>query len=401
MKIEILKTNDSYTVRCGHAVVRLKPVTRGKYTTWRLSWKVGKKTFRRGFNDETKALSESERIARSLCNANGAATTVAGEDIIYFNECQKKLGETPLHVAVDFYLKFNTGVSSNKTLSEIWAAFLEDLESRQLSRKHISGSRYVKKVLDPLFGERRVSNLQPSEIATWLNNCRYGLVTRANIFRSYSAVMRFAKRKGLVTRAIEELLEEIQISSPKSKTPTFYTPEELMKIFIACPSKELLLYVAVMAFGGARRAEFCRLEGRAILKEENMVRMGPEIAKTSTGRTLDIPENLSAWFALAWDGRSGRLLSRGNLIDDLKSRLEKIGVESKQNALRHSFCSYHLALHRNAAMTAEIAGNSPVMLNKHYKALVSKKAAEDWFSITPATVKAYAREKGLEELLTW
>jgi integrase len=401
MKIETLQSNEGYTVRCGHAVVRLKPITRGKYTTWRLAWKIGKRTFRRGFNDETKALSEAERVARSLSNANGAATTVAGEDIVYFNECRKKLGDVPLHVAVDFYLKYNAGTASNKTLSEIWDAFLQDLKNRQLSNRHINGSRYVKKVLDPLFGERRVSNLQPTEIIAWLNECKYGLVSRANIFRAYAAVMRFAKRQKFVTRAIEELLEEVQITSPKEKTPTFYTPEELMKIFIACPSKEHLLYVAAMAFSGTRRAEFCRMDGRAIIRDERMIRMGPEITKTNTGRALDITENFAAWLDVAWDGRQGRLLSNHNLLDEFKPRLKEVGVEPKQNALRHSFCSYHLALHRNAAMTAEIAGNSPVMLNKHYKALVSKKAAEEWFSITPDVVKTYAKEKGLEKLLTW
>lgn len=401
MKIETFKSEGGYTVRCGHANVRIRPIARGRYTTWRLAWKIGKKTFRRAYNDETKALSEAERIARSLCNANGAATTVAGDDIVYFNECRKKLGEVPLHVAVDFYLKLNGSASSSKTLDETWGEFLRELEHRQLSDRHIQTSRCLKKTLSPLFGERRVSNLQPAEIAGWLNTSKYSPVTKVNIFKSFSAVMRFSRKRGYTNRAINELLQEVQIAAPKGKTPTFYSPEDLKKIFISCPSKETALYVATMAFGGARRAEFERLKGQAILFDEKMIRLGPEITKTHTGRTLDICENFEAWLKTTWNGDAGLLKKSKNSVCAATWNLGKIGVEAKPNALRHSFCSYHLALHRNAAMTAELAGNSPVVLNKFYKALVSKKSAEEWFAVTPESVRGYAKEIGLEKLITW
>jgi hypothetical protein len=41
------------------------------------------------------------------------------------------------------------------------------------------------------------------------------------------------------------------------------------------------------------------------------------------------------------------------------------------------------------------------MLNEHYKALVSRIAAEDWFSITPEKVRCFAKEKSLDGLITW
>jgi integrase len=401
MKIEILKTDSGQAVRCGHAIVRIAPVTRGKYTTFRLAWKVGRKTFRRGFNDEVKALSEAERIARSLANADGAATTIAGDEIVYLNECRKKLGDIPLHVAVDFYLRHNGTTKSDKTLNEAWAEFIQESETRELSVRHIETCRYHRKAIGTVFGERRVSNIQPTEIGEWLNSGGYSAKTRLNMFRSFASVLRYSRRKGYTNRIVEDLISEVQIASPKQKTPTFYTPEELKKLFIACPNKESVLYVAMMAFSGTRRAEYARLEGKFILPEEKMIRLGPEITKTSSGRALDIADNLAQWLNLAWDGRKGLLLTSGDNAKTYKWTFEGLEMETKQNALRHSFCSYHLAMHRNAAMTAEIAGNSPTMLNKFYKALVSKKDAEEWFSITPQSVKAYAAEKALEKLITW
>jgi hypothetical protein len=50
-------------------------------------------------------------------------------------------------------------------------------------------------------------------------------------------------------------------------------------------------------------------------------------------------------------------------------------------------------------MTADLAGNSPKMLREHYRALVSRAAAEEWFGITPDTVRKFALEKGIR--LEW
>jgi integrase len=155
-----------------------------------------------------------------------------------------------------------------------------------------------------------------------------------------------------------------------------------------------------MAFGGSRRAEAERLSMRDVLFDEKMIRMGPEITKTSTGRTLDIPDVLAQWLK-EFASPDGKILPLCKIKAIPKKRQKVVGLETKQNALRHSFCSYHLALHRNAALTAELAGNSPQMLNRHYKALVSKIAAERWFSISQDAVRAFANENKLTHLLTW
>jgi len=41
-----------------------------------------------------------------------------------------------------------------------------------------------------------------------------------------------------------------------------------------------------------------------------------------------------------------------------------------RNALRHSFGSYHYALHKNENLTAAEMGNSPQVIFQHYRAVV-------------------------------
>ena len=62
----------------------------------------------------------------------------------------------------------------------------------------------------------------------------------------------------------------------------------------------------------------------------------------------------------------------------------------KHNALRHSFISYRVAQTQNVAQVALEAGNSPQMIFKHYRELVTPKEAEAWFAIVPEAGAAAA-----------
>ena len=63
-------------------------------------------------------------------------------------------------------------------------------------------------------------------------------------------------------------------------------------------------------------------------------------------------------------------------------------VKWKQNALRHSFGSYHLALYSDAAKTAlEMGHTSTDLLFKHYREVVTKDVAEKWFGFTADLAK--------------
>ena len=55
-----------------------------------------------------------------------------------------------------------------------------------------------------------------------------------------------------------------------------------------------------------------------------------------------------------------------------------------QNAARHSFASYHLAKHQDAAKLALEMGNSPQMVFGHFRELVKQKDAEKFWSIRPS-----------------
>jgi hypothetical protein len=110
-----------------------------------------------------------------------------------------------------------------------------------------------------------------------------------------------------------------------------------------------------------------------------------------------IPAQLRTWLDCA-RGIGGKLPTV-NYADKLKRTLEKAGLRAEwpQNALRHSFASYHYAKFRNENETAAIMGNSPQMIFQHYRELVRPAEAEVFFRIIPppdAYVRARAARVG-------
>ena len=400
MKPKTEKIDDKTTfLRCGHVRVRIAKLQRGKYTTHRISWKVGRKGFNRAFNDETAAMLEADRILKNLVNADGAATQVAGADLTYLTECQRRMNGTPLHTAVDFYLKYHEYTDLNpKTFSEVFDMFYDRAVQRKLSRRYYQTMRYHRNFWVGRFGSRFINTIPPEEYLDQLNNSNYEDRTRRGLFGTLAALLRFARKRRFISESNSEI--EAEFGKVRQTTPEIYTPEELMKLFIAYGPSHLP-YVAIMAFGGSRRSEATSplLSEKDILFEERMIRLGPEITKTGAGRTLEIGDALMAWLKEFY--KEGPIFKRYHLYPPDEAVLAELGLTLKNNALRHSFCSYHLALHRNSAMTADIAGNSPKILNENYKALVSRSAAELWFSITPEVVREFAKKNNLDRLITW
>jgi hypothetical protein len=69
----------------------------------------------------------------------------------------------------------------------------------------------------------------------------------------------------------------------------------------------------------------------------------------------------------------------------------------KHNALRHSFISYRVAKIKNVNEVAMEAGNSPDLIFKHYRELVTEKEADAWFGVSPEAVAALKKNQEAEK----
>lgn len=390
-----------HELRLNGSLVKIRETRNNDYKFFRLHWKVGSRGFRRAFSSADKAINEAEKIVRDLARAEGEKTTVRCEDIVYYRECARKLGGVPLHEAVEFYLKFHRIGAPRKSLAEIAEEFLQATEAQDVSKKYVRNITFTHNVWKKWAGAMSLSEISATFIERKFADSGYSPHSKKNLLRAYRSLELFAIRQKYLPKDFESAAEHVKLPTAKNSTPAVFTPEELMRLLIVTRPYQLA-YVATMAFGGARRAEFERMTPEHFSPDENIATINAEIAKKGSRRVLELPDNLREWLKIAEMPKSGKLPSKKSIINLTdKDRLREVGLVWKQNILRHSFCSYHLALHRNAALTSELAGNSPEMLREHYKSLVSPAAAKEWFDITPQKVIDFANTHSLARLLSW
>jgi hypothetical protein len=81
-------------------------------------------------------------------------------------------------------------------------------------------------------------------------------------------------------------------------------------------------------------------------------------------------------------------VTQSEYYEQLAIASKAAGVTWKANALRHSFISYRVALTKDIAAVALEAGNSPTMIFRHYRELVTEEESAQWFGIAPSTGEA-------------
>ena len=145
------------------------------------------------------------------------------------------------------------------------------------------------------------------------------------------------------------------------------TPEDASPSLEAChPS--ILPGVVIGMFCGLRQSEIARMDWRAVDLASGILTVGAEIAKTSSRRTVEIPENARAWLA-PYAKESGPVWPASEEARNLWNLASieagfgpffstRTAVNAAQagrddlrpwpdNALRHSAISYRLALTRD------------------------------------------------------
>lgn len=136
-----------------------------------------------------------------------------------------------------------------------------------------------------------------------------------------------------------------------------------------------------MPFWGLRRSEAEKIEWGEISDE--FIEVKAHKAKTRRRRLVPISSHLRAWLECA--RQIGGKLPSLNYADKFKRTLQKAGLRAgwPQNALRHSFASYHYAKYRNENETAALMGNSPQMIFAHYRELVRPALGDAFFALLP------------------
>jgi integrase len=220
-------------------------------------------------------------------------------------------------------------------------------------------------------------DLTVSDLEKWV----YGQGWKPKTMRGYLADVRtlfhFAVRRGYATGA-EACAVELPGSAAQVQPPGVHTPAQVAQVLETARRADLDVcrHLALRYFTGVRSAEAHRMTEANILADRGFVEVPAHKAKTRRRRLVSIQPAFAAWLAL---GGVLRPLSP----DTVRRVIRLSNVDWPANVTRHCFVSYHLAAFESAAKTALEAGHSETMLFAHYRAVVTREAALEFWAIRP------------------
>ena len=251
---------------------------------------------------------------------------------------------------------------------------------------------------DRSFADRQLSSFTAGEIESWLvrvqgqdplTNKPRSITNQSkkNIHRALYQLFGWCERREYVAKNIMRA-----VTSPKPESPRkeIFTPDQMEKMISVATGEELVC-LALGGYAGLRSAE---IEGNVdhpgmrwewIDFERGEILVPKEVTKKSRERLVPLNDTARSLLLKAGDKKRGAMLTLSDRQKrNMREKLAKAAGMEKwlDNALRHSFASYHLAKHEDAAKTSLLIGHKDAdTTHRHYARLVRKDEAEKWFSL--------------------
>ena len=312
-------------------------------------------------------------------HASRFGTTLAAA-IEEWTAAREAAGNASLLEAVRFYASHHADLP-RRTVEDLMPDFISAKKAAEFSAVYIRALLGHLGKFKARFGCNPVADITTPQVDQFLRSLKVGNVTRNSLRKSVVTFFSWARKQGYLIADRPTAAEKSMTFAAVDKAPEIFTPEEMTKLLNAANPKTLPL-IAIGGFTGIRNAEMLRLHWEDILWDQGFIEIKARKAKTKARRLVPTQPNLKAWLE-SYRGSSGAICNVIWLSVRYHHVSEKSGVEWKVNALRHSYASYRLAQIQDAAKVALEMGNSPQMLFKHYRELVTPASAKAWFDIMP------------------
>jgi integrase len=263
------------------------------------------------------------------------------------------------------------------------AAFVPQLiatkQADGMSKRYVQDLRSRLPRFAETFGKQTIAEITTQQIENWLRSLPVGATTRNNFRRILVTFFSDAVALGY---AVANPALKAAKATESDAPPGILTVDQAVNL-LENATPELLPHVAIGLFAGLRRAEIERLDWRDIHFDDQLIEVPAEKSKTARRRFVKIQPNLREWLAPVRK-HSGKITPE-NFVKQFQALREVAGVTDwPDNALRHSFASYHLAHFKDAAALALEMGHTDAdMIFRHYRQLVRPKQAEKYWSLKP------------------
>jgi len=231
------------------------------------------------------------------------------------------------------------------------------------------------------FDGEPVAVITTAEIDDWLRSLPVSAATR-NHYRSLIVLaFNWAVRRGYAT---DNPAKQTDKAKERPNDIGILTVAEAARLLEAA-TPEVLPYIAIGLFAGLRRAELERIDWSEIDFESGLIEVKAAKSKTAQRRFVTMQPNLREWLLPVRKHKGSVASGKWQFRVQFDSARAAAQIkEWPDNALRHSFASYHLAHFKNAAATAlELGHHDSRITFAHYRELVKPKEAERFWNIRP------------------
>lgn len=338
------------------------------------------------------ALAAFERL-QGFFQASGRRVSLLGA-VSEFVEASGKLGGRTLAEVVEGYLR-TVATVKRKDVAAAVEEFIQINEPRtraangqraQLSAKYFYNLSIQLRRFAATFPSTSLCDLTKQHLDAFASSLAdFSAKSRNHHRTAVRQFLQWAVRKDYlpVTHRLGES-DGLRPEHANTADVEFYTPGEFAAL-LANAGDTLRPLIAIGGLAGLRTAEMLRLDWADVWRVPGHIEITAGKAKTRQRRLVEMCKTLQAWLEPYRTHKIGKFWpgEETTFQDHFGELCETTKVARKTNGLRHSFCSFHFALHANENQTAQQAGNSPAMIHAHYKGLATNAEAKKWFQARP------------------
>ena len=324
-------------------------------------------------------------------NMAATLTPIELSQALYIFALLKKHGITkPARDIIEDYVWKHKTAETSVTTREAYERYFAKFGEQQVAQKEFVRSRVAKFAAQ--FADKMVCDITAQDVKDYLDghpewsaSTWNGVMTYVKSFLGWCA----KKSNGYCS---ENPIADMERKAVMRERPRCATPEDVRKVFDEARKMDakyrdlMLLRMTLAFFCGMRSGEIERQKFEDIMIDEGTIVVSEAKGEQSggVGRAFRIPDTALAWLKVVdMDKARETVMSRNSYIRWRKMVYDAAKVDMPDNAGRHSFVSYHVALHGNPRMTEGIVGTGDTMRKRHYDARATHKAAEEYFAIMP------------------
>ena len=297
-------------------------------------------------------------------------------------EALRPFGKT-ITDAVQHYVAHLKASEKSCSAKQLVEELLSAKKADGVSERHLRDIRSRLSVFAEKFDGQMVATITTKEINDWLRSLPFRPLTRNHYRQLVVLAFNFAVEHGY---AIANPASGKKTAKAKviGEPPGILSVNETARLLEAA-KPDVLPYIAIGVFAGLRRAEIERLDWSEIDFESGLIEVTAQKSKTAQRRFVTLQPNLREWL-LPLRRLKGNVTPALGFRESFEHAREAAGITDwPDNALRHSFASYHLAHFKNAASTAlELGHHDSRITFAHYRELVKPKEAARYWNIRPS-----------------